>query len=57
MSVLVATAQEDEPLATEKLMALVDALEYLVQENDAEKLSYGELLDIDLMYNIIEGKY
>ena len=57
MVVNTAIASAEEPMADEKLAKLVDVLEYLVNESVAEKLSYGELLDIDLMYNIIEGKY
>lgn len=47
---------EDQPMASDKIDALIRALEYLIGESHDETLSTQEILDIDQMYNIIEGR-
>lgn len=49
-------AKEDEPLTIDKIRMIKQALDYFEQEAGNEALSYAEILDIDLIFNQIEGK-
>lgn len=45
---------EDEPMAADKLMVIRDWLEYVSTELEEERISYGELAQIDLVYEDIK---
>lgn len=46
----------DEPTTSDKLRLISEGMDYLHQENYEEKLSLNEILDIDLIFNQMEGK-
>jgi len=50
------SSSEKPEMASDKIDALIRALEYLKQESDDESLSYMEIYDIDIMYIQIQGR-
>jgi hypothetical protein len=47
---------DDQLLASDQLNAIRDWLDYVQGEHDNERISYGELIDIEQVYNIIKDE-